>query len=108
MKDFRTGIVVWLVATTAAWAQAPVSAPPAPPPIPQVPPIGFRPIRVPQLAPIAPVTPPAPDVQTPLALPSQTQRPMFAPAGVNGRPGSPFAPAPGQPLRPVHQLGTPQ
>jgi mono/diheme cytochrome c family protein len=108
MKDFRTGIVVWLVATAAAWAQAPVSAPPAPPPIPQTPPISFRPIRVPQLAPIAPVTQAAPDVQTPLAVPAQTQRATFAPAGVNGRPGQPFAPIPGQPLRPVHQVGTPQ
>jgi mono/diheme cytochrome c family protein len=105
MKDFRTGIVVWLVAAATAWSQAPVSSPPAPPPIPQLP-TGFRPIRVPQLAPVAPVTAPAPNVQTPLAPPAESTRvPMFAPAGVNGRPGAPFAPAPGQPLQPIHQIG---
>ena len=101
MKDFRTGIVVWVMAAATAWSQAPVSGPPAPP-APQGP--GFRPIRVPQLAPIAPVTAPAPDVQTPLAPPA-ARAPMFAPAGVNGRPGAPFAPVPGQPLQPIHQIG---
>jgi hypothetical protein len=102
MKDFRTSIVVWFVVAASAWAQAPLSKPPTPPPTPQVP--GFRPIRVPQLAPIAPVTTLAPDVQTPLAPPAESARgPMFAPAGVNGRPGAPFAP--GQPLQPVHQIG---
>jgi len=105
MKDFRTGIVVWLVVAATAWSQAPVSGPPAPPPTPQAP--AFRPIRVPQLAPIAPVTAPVPDVQTPLAPPAETQAraPRFAPAGVNGRPGAPFAPVPGQPLQPTHQVG---
>ena len=104
MKDLRTSIVVWLVVATTAWSQAPVSGPPAPPPAPQI--SGFRPIRVPQLAPIAPVTSPAPQVQIPLAPPDTTTRtPMFAPAGVNGRPGAPFAPAPGQPLQPIHQIG---
>jgi cytochrome c553 len=109
MKDFRTGIVVWLAAASATFAQAPAAAPPAPPPIPQTPIGGFRPIRVPQLAPLVSVTPAGPDVQTPLAPPPEGQfraNPMFAPAGVNGRPGAPFAP--GQPLRPVHQIGTPQ
>jgi cytochrome c553 len=111
MKDFKTGIVVWLAVVSAALAQAPVSAPPAPPPAPPQFPGGFRPIRVPQLAPVVPVTAPAPDVQTPLAPPPENHfraNPMFAPAGVNGRPGAPFAPTPGQPLRPVHQIGTPQ
>ena len=104
MKDFRTGIVMWVVAAATAWSQAPASGPPAPP-TPQA--QGFRPIRVPQLAPIAPVTAPAPDVQTPLAPPAESaiRAPMFAPAGVNGRPGAPFAPAPGQPLQPIHQIG---
>ena len=105
MKDFRTGIVVWLAAAATAWSQAPVPGPPGPPPVPRQAPSAFRPIRVPQLAPIAPVTTLAPDVQTPLAPPveSATRAPMFAPAGVNGRPGAPFAP--GQPLQPIHQIG---
>ena len=105
MKDFRTCTVVWLVAAATAWSQAPAPGPRTPPPTPQVP--SFRPIRVPQLAPIAPVTTSAPEVQTPLAPPpeSATRAPMFAPAGVNGRPGAPFAPAPGQPLQPIHQIG---
>jgi mono/diheme cytochrome c family protein len=107
MKDLRTGIVVWLVAATAAFAQAPVAAPPAPPPMPQLP-MGIRPIRVPQLAPIAPVVQSGPEVQTPLAPPPENQGPRFAPAGINGRPGAPFAPAPGQPLQPIHRIGTPQ
>src|SRR5687767_11963240 len=106
MKDLRTGIVVWLVGVTAAFAQAP--APAGPPPIPPTPSVGFRPIRVPQLAPIAPVTRSAPDVQTPLAPSPENHGPRLAPAGVNGRPGAPFAPPPGQPLQPIHRIGTPQ
>ena len=102
MKDFRTGIVVWLWPRPLPGHKRPSRA--AAPPPPQRP--GFRPIRVPQLAPIAPVTAPAPDVQMPLAPPpeSATRAPMFAPAGVNGRPGAPFAPTWPAPAT-IHQIG---
>jgi hypothetical protein len=55
MKDFRTCIVVWLVAAATAWSQAPVPGPRTP----AFPRTGAEfpgPFVVPQLAPIAPVT----------------------------------------------------
>ena len=108
MKNLKMGIgFVCLSALLApAHAQNSPSAVP-PPPSPQKMPIAYRPIRVPQLAPLTPPVVPAPEVQIPLAPPNPQPfqqgfrtGPMFAPAGINGQPGQPFAP--GQPLQPVH------